>query len=107
MEDLGEDYVGYNDQIKRSDQFGTANLRLGRELQENFVITVEPGLYFIPALMDKWKAEKKFMEYINYEALTNYYNFGGIRIEDDVLVTSKGSKILGKPIPKEISEITV
>jgi Xaa-Pro aminopeptidase len=105
MEDLGEDYVGYDDEIRRSDQFGLAFLRLGRRLQEGFVITVEPGIYFIPALIDKWKSEKKFTQFINYDKLEPLRNFGGIRIEDDLLVTSDGSRILGKPIPKTITEI--
>jgi len=105
MEDLGEDYVGYDDEVKRSDLFGTAYLRLGRRLQEGFVLTVEPGIYFIPALIDQWKAEKKFTEFINYEKVEEYRNFGGIRIEDDVLVTGNGHKVLGKPIPKTIVEV--
>lgn len=105
MEDLGEDYVGYDDEIKRSDLFGTAYLRLGRRLQEGFVITVEPGIYFIPALIDMWKAENKFAEFINYDKVEEYRNFGGIRIEDDILVTSSGYKILGRPIPKTVDEI--
>ncbi|MFC2081348.1 aminopeptidase P family protein [Bacteroidota bacterium] len=105
MEGLGEDNVGYTDKIKRSDQFGTAYLRLGKELQKGYVITVEPGIYFIPVLIDKWKSEGKFKGFINYEKAENYKDFGGIRIEDDVLVTDSGSKILGKPIPKTIAEI--
>ncbi|MFA4853142.1 MAG: aminopeptidase P family protein [Bacteroidales bacterium] len=105
MEDLGEDYVGYDDEVKRSDLFGTAYLRLGRRLQEGFVLTVEPGIYFIPALIDQWKAEKKFTEFINYERVEEYRNFGGIRIEDDVLVTANGYKVLGMPIPKTVDEI--
>ncbi len=105
MEDLGEDYVGYDDKIRRSDQFGLAFLRLGRRLQEGFVITVEPGIYFIPALIDKWRSEKMFTEFINYDKIEPFRDFGGIRIEDDLLVTSDGSRILGKPIPKTITEI--
>lgn len=105
MEDLGEDMVGYDDEIKRSDQFGLAFLRLGRRLQKGFVLTVEPGIYFIPALIDKWKSEKKFAGYINYDRLEAWKDFGGIRIEDDVLVTGSGSRILGKSIPKTVEEI--
>ncbi|MFC2116163.1 aminopeptidase P family protein [Bacteroidota bacterium] len=105
MEGLGEDNVGYTDKIKRSDQFGTAYLRLGKELQKGYVITVEPGIYFIPVLIDKWKSEGKFKGFISYEKAETYKDFGGIRIEDDVLVTDSGSKILGKPIPKTIAEI--
>jgi len=105
MEGLGENNVGYSDTIKRSDQFGTAYLRLGRELQSGFVITVEPGIYFIPALIDKWRSEGKFKEFINYDKAETYKDFGGIRIEDDVLVTDTGFKVLGNPIPKTIAEV--
>lgn len=105
MEDLGENYVGYDDEIKRSDIFGTAFLRLGRKLEEGFVLTVEPGIYFIPALIEKWEKEGKFKEYINYDKVKKYIGFGGIRIEDDILVTKNGYKVLGKPIPKTVEEI--
>lgn len=105
MEDLGEDFVGYDERTKRSKQFGLSHLRFARELQSGFVMTVEPGIYFIPALIDKWKAEKKLMRFINYDRVNKYRDFGGVRIEDDVLVTEKGSKVLGKSIPKTIEEI--
>jgi Xaa-Pro aminopeptidase len=105
MEDLGEDYIGYNDQTKRSKHFGTAYLRFGKELQKGHVVTVEPGIYFIPQLIEQWEKEKKFTEYINYDKVKEYIGFGGVRIEDNVLVTKKGSKVLGKPIPKTITEI--
>lgn len=105
MEDLGEQYVGYGDSYTRSEQFGTAYLRLARKLEEGFVITVEPGLYFIPILIEKWKSENKFANFINYNALTPYMEYGGTRIEDNILVTANGSKILGDPIPKSIEEI--
>ncbi len=105
MEDLGQDYVGYNQNVQKSTQFGTAYLRLARELQESFVLTVEPGIYFIPALIEKWKNENKFTQYINYKKVEEYLDFGGIRIEDDVLVTADGYKVFGKPIPKKLSEI--
>ena len=105
MEDLGEDFVGYDDEIKRSEQFGLAFLRMGRRLQKGFALTIEPGIYFIPALIDKWKSEKKFNGFINYSELESWKNFGGIRIEDDVLVTEYGSRLLGKPVPKTIEEI--
>ncbi|MCK4407594.1 MAG: aminopeptidase P family protein [Bacteroidales bacterium] len=105
MEGLGENYVGYNKNTKRSDQFGTAFLRLGKELQTGFVLTVEPGIYFIPELFAQWKAEGKFTEFINYDKVETYLDFGGIRIEDDVLVTDTGHRILGKPIPKTITEV--
>lgn len=105
MEDLGENYVGYDDEIKRSTQFGLAFLRLGRKLQEGFVLTVEPGIYFIPALIDKWKSENKLAEFINYDKVETYKDFGGIRIEDDVLVIKDGNRVLGKPVPKTVEEI--
>jgi Xaa-Pro aminopeptidase len=105
LEGVGENYVGYDDEIKRSDQFGTAFLRLGRRLQPGFVITVEPGIYFIPALIDQWKAEGKFTEFINFDKVESYKDFGGIRIEDDVLVTETGYRVLGKPIPKTVAEV--
>lgn len=105
MEDLGEDLVGYDDTVKRSDQFGLAYLRLGKALQTGFVITVEPGLYFIPELIDKWQGEKKFTDFINYNKLDAYRNFGGIRIEDDVLITKKSQRVLGNHIPKTIKEV--
>ncbi|MDR0790030.1 MAG: aminopeptidase P family protein [Bacteroidales bacterium] len=105
MENYGENYVGYDKNHKRSSQFGLASLRLGRELEQGFVITDEPGCYFIPALIDQWKAEKKCEDFINYAEVEKYRDFGGIRIEDDVLVTADGCRILGKPIPKTIEEI--
>jgi Xaa-Pro aminopeptidase len=105
MEDLGENFVGYDDEIKRSEIFGTRFLRLGRKLQPGFVLTVEPGCYFIPALIDKWKGEGKFNEFINYDVVETYRDFGGIRIEDDILVTDSGYKLLGKPIPKTVEDV--
>lgn len=105
MENLGENYVGYDEETVRSTQFGTAFLRLGRTLQPGFVLTVEPGIYFIPALIDQWKSEGKYTEFINYEKVETYKDFGGIRIEDDVLVTETGNRVLGKPIPKTVAEI--
>ena len=105
MEDLGEDLVGYNDEVLRSKQFGTAYLRMAKETEPGFVITVEPGIYFIPALINQWKEMGKFSEFINYNKLNKYLKFGGIRIEDNILVTHSGSKVLGKPIVKTIKEI--
>jgi len=105
MEDLGENNVGYNDEFVRSNQFGLAYLRLARKLEPGFAVTVEPGCYFIPALIDKFKAEKKFTNFINYDKVETYKDFGGIRIEDDVLVTKTGYRMLGKPIPKEVDDI--
>jgi len=105
MEALGEDYVGYTDTIKRGPEFGWKSLRLARALEPGFVMTVEPGVYFIPELIDRWKAENKCADFINYDKVERYKNFGGIRIEDDILVTSDGHRILGKPIPKTVEEV--
>jgi len=105
MEGLGENYVGYDDKMKKSDQFGLAFLRFGKQLEPGFVFTIEPGIYFIPALIDQWKSEHKFEEFINYNRVESYKDFGGIRIEDDILVTNSGYKVPGKPIPKTVSEI--
>lgn len=105
LESVGENYVGYDEETVRSEQFGTAFLRLGRKLQPGFVLTVEPGIYFIPALIDLWKAEGRCAEFINFDLAETYKDFGGIRIEDDVLVTENGCRVLGKPIPKTVAEI--
>lgn len=105
MEDLGENYVGYDDEVERATIFGTRSLRLGRRLQPGFVLTVEPGIYFIPALIKKWQEEGKFNEFINYQKAVEYLDFGGIRIEDDILVTDEGYRVLGRPIPKTITDI--
>jgi Xaa-Pro aminopeptidase len=105
MEGLGEDYVGYTDAIKRNPAFGWRSLRLAKALEPGFVITVEPGLYFIPELINRWQAEHKLSQYINYAMVDKYRDFGGIRLEDDVLVTENGSRILGKKIPKTIDEV--
>lgn len=106
MEDLGENNVGYDDEIVRSDQFGTAYVRLGRRLQEGFVATVEPGIYFIPALVDKWKTEMINTAFINFDKVNEYIGFGGVRLEDDILVTAKGCRLLGsKRIPITVDEV--
>ncbi len=105
MENLGEDYVGYSAEVRRSSQFGTAYLRLGRALETGFVLTVEPGIYFIPALIDQWKNEGRFRDFIRYEMVEQWRDFGGVRIEDNVLITSDGHRVLGPPIPKTIKEI--
>lgn len=105
MEDLGEQFVGYSDGVARSEQFGTAYLRLARTLEPGFVLTVEPGIYFIPQLIDQWRRKKKFEAFINYPALKKYRNFGGIRIEDNVLITESGHRVLGNPIPKTVAEV--
>ena len=105
MEDLGEDLVGYDETITRSDQFGLKYLRLAKVLQPGFVLTVEPGIYFIPELIDQWREAGKFKAFINYDRLESYRNFGGIRIEDNVVITENGYRMLGDPIPKTIAEV--
>jgi len=106
MEDLGENNVGYDDEISRIDQFGTAYLRLGRRLQTGFVLTSEPGIYFIPALIEKWKSEKINSSFINYDKAMEYIGFGGIRLEDDVLITEKGHRLLGSQrVPITVEEV--
>jgi Xaa-Pro aminopeptidase len=105
MEALGENFIGYNDEVKRSEQFGTAFLRSALPYKQGHVFTVEPGCYFIPELIDKWKAEGKFKDFINYSKIDAYMSIGGIRIEDNVLITEKGHKVLGKLIPKTVKEV--
>ncbi|MEE9289329.1 MAG: aminopeptidase P family protein [Bacteroidota bacterium] len=105
MENLGEDLVGYGDGIRRSEQFGLRSLRLAKALQPDFVVTVEPGLYFIPQLIDAWKASKKLAQFVDYQMVEKYRDFGGIRVEDDVLVVDDGYRLLGKIIPKTIEEV--
>ncbi|MEW6074116.1 MAG: aminopeptidase P family protein [Planctomycetota bacterium] len=105
MEGLGEDHVGYDETIRRSETFGFRALRLGRALREGFVLTMEPGLYFIPALIDQWKAAGRHAAFIDYDAVDGFRDFGGIRIEDDVLVLAGGSRVLGRPIPKTVADV--
>jgi Xaa-Pro aminopeptidase len=105
MESLGENYVGYNDEVKRSKQFGLRSLRFALPYKPGHVFTIEPGIYFIPELLAKWKAEGKHTQFINYEKAESYLGFGGIRIEDDMLITAKGSRLLGKTAPKTVDEI--
>jgi Xaa-Pro aminopeptidase len=105
MENLGEEFIGYDEKTERSSQFGLCYLRMAKALQPGYVVTVEPGIYFIPALFKVWRAEHKFEEYLNYSSIAKYMGFGGVRIEDDILVTPKGYRVLGKKIPKTISEV--
>jgi len=105
MESLGEDNVGYDDTVKRSSQFGLAFLRFALPFRPGHVFTVEPGCYFIPELIAQWKGEKKFSEFINWGQIEPYMPIGGIRIEDNVLITEKGHKLLGKPIPKTVKDV--
>ncbi len=105
MECLGEDRVGYDATITRSSRFGLRSLRLARKVQAGFVLTVEPGLYLVPALVEKWRSEGRCADFIRYDKLDKLKGFTGIRIEDDVLVEEKGARVLGTPIPREIREI--
>ncbi len=106
MEDLGENFVGYDDTHKRATMFGLRSLRMGKELKAGHVITVEPGCYFIPALIDKWREEGINSEFINFDKLADYYNFGGIRLEDDVLVTANGCRLLGSSrLPVTVEDV--
>jgi Xaa-Pro aminopeptidase len=105
MENLGEQFVGYAGGMLKSKEFGLKSLRLGRTLQEGFVITIEPGIYIIPELIDKFKSEHKFEEFIDYHELNKIRDFGGIRIEDDYLISNDGIELLGEPLAKEIKEV--
>ncbi|WP_291943136.1 aminopeptidase P family protein [Chitinophaga sp.] len=105
MEGLGEEYVGYTDVLKKSTEFGLKSLRLGRELEEGFVLTIEPGIYFNPLLTAAWQAEGRHKDFICYDKLAAYNNFGGVRLEDNFLVTANGSRILGRPFAKTAAEI--
>jgi len=105
MENLGEQYVGYTDELQQSTVFGLRSLRLGRALEAGFVLTVEPGIYMIPELIDQWQSQQKHTDFINYDRVSSFKDFGGIRIEDDYLITSDSSRQLGKPLPLTVSEI--
>ena len=105
MENVGEQFVGYDDSVTRSTQFGLGYLRLARKLEPGFVLTVEPGLYFIPALIDQWKAAQTCAAFINYDRVEQYRDARGFRIEDDVLVTKDGHRVLGPPIPKTVEDV--
>lgn len=106
MEDLGEQYIGYTEEEPKDTRtFGLKSLRLGKALEPGFVVTVEPGIYMIPELIDLWQAENKNKDFINYDKVNEYRNFGGIRIEDDFLVTDDGYRLLGNGLIKTIEEI--
>jgi Xaa-Pro aminopeptidase len=105
MEALGEDRVGYDASVRRIDQFGLRSLRLGRALRPGHVVAVEPGLYFIPALIDRWRAERRHEAFVDYDAVEPYRDAAGIRIEDVALVTDDGHRVLGPPIPKTAVDV--
>jgi Xaa-Pro aminopeptidase len=104
MEDIGEIYVGYEG-MSRSSQFGLKSLRLARELRPGFVLTIEPGIYFIPELINQWKAAGRFTDFLNYDRIEAYKDFGGIRNEENFLITADGKRLLGKPKPKTIEDV--
>ncbi|MBN1388640.1 MAG: aminopeptidase P family protein [Bacteroidales bacterium] len=104
MEDLGEVYVGWAGQPKPT-QFGIKSLRLGRELEPGFVLTIEPGIYFIPELIDQWQKAGNNKEFINFEKVNEFKSFSGIRNEENILITESGYEILGKPKPKSIEDV--
>lgn len=104
MESLGEVWVGYNGQPK-STQFGRKSQRLAIPLEPGFVHTVEPGVYFIPELIDLWRSQKKFTDFINYDKVEEYRHFGGVRNEEDYLITETGARRLGKKIPLTPDEV--
>lgn len=104
MENLGEVWVGYDGQPK-STQFGRKSLRLARKLEPGFVLTIEPGIYFIPELIDYWKSEHRFTDFINYEKLESYRDFTGLRNEEDYLITATGARRLGQRIPLTTEEV--
>jgi len=104
MEDLGEIWVGYDGQPK-STQFGLKSLRLAKPLKPGHVYTIEPGIYFIPERMDRWRSQNRFNEFINWEEVYKYRNFGGVRNEEDFVMTENCAQLLGKPKPKTIEEI--
>lgn len=104
MENLGEVYVGYDGKPK-STQFGRKSLRLARPLEEGFVLTIEPGVYFIPELIDLWQGQGLFTDFINYDELNKWRDFGGIRNEEDYLITADGARRLGKKIPLTTEEV--
>ena len=106
MEGLGQTFVGYDEETRPSTQFGTASLRFARRLEEGHVVTDEPGIYFIPALIDLWRKEGTNAEFLCFDEIEKYKDFGGIRIEDDVLITKDSCRFLGeKRIPYHVDEV--
>ena len=106
MEGLGQNYVGFDDEIQPSTQFGTNCLRCGRRIQPGWVMTDEPGTYFIPHLIDLWQSQGLHKDFINYDELNKYRDFGGIRLEDDIIITETGCRVIGdKMIPYHIKDV--
>lgn len=105
MENLGEIHVGYDNTVEKSTQFGLRSLRLGRKLKEGYAITIEPGIYLIPELIDKFKSENQHVDFINYDEVEKYRNIGGIRIEDDYIITADGNRRLGEELANDLDAI--
>ena len=105
MEPIGEDFVGYDEVLRRNPAFGWRSLRLGRKLEPDWVVTVEPGIYFNGLLADRWRAEKTCSDFIDFAAFDQFRDFGGVRVEDDFLITADGYRLLGEPIPRTIAEV--
>ena len=105
MENFGENRVGYDSEIKRDTQFGLKSLRLGKKLEPGFVLTIEPGIYFIPELIKKWKTQELHKDFINYAQVERYLDFGGMRYEGDFIITDSGNRRLGKKMPKIYEEV--
>ena len=105
MEGIGEDFVGYDDEFQRNPAFGWRSLRLGRRLEPDWVVTVEPGIYFNGLLADRWRADGTCADFLDFDAFEKFRDFGGVRLEDDFLITPDGYRLLGKPIPKTAAEV--
>jgi Xaa-Pro aminopeptidase len=105
MENFGEAYVGYDDQLKKSTAFGLKSLRLGKALTPGYVVTIEPGIYVIPELIKQHKEKGSYNDFINYPLLEKYADFGGIRIEDDFVITTDGAQLLGTPLASSSDDI--
>lgn len=105
MENLGEEFVGYTEDIKQSKEFGLKSLRLGRELKQGYVLTVEPGIYLIPELIKLRKDQGRYTDFVNYPKVQKIQNTGDYRVEDDYLITDQGSRLLGVPVPKTTDAI--
>ena len=107
MEGLGQTYVGFDDEVRPNlEQFGTNCLRCGRRLKEGWVMTDEPGIYFIPALIDEWRSKGINKDFLCFEKIETYKDFGGIRLEDDILITKDGCRMLGDQIiPYKVEDV--
>lgn len=105
MENFGEEYIGYSADLKKSNVFGLKSLRLGKLLQKDYTVTIEPGLYFIPQLFDKKRSEGLHKDFIKYDTLEKFKNFGGIRLEDNFVIRDEGAELLGTPLARTSTEI--